>query len=142
MFLFFYPNFALITNCGKLASVALAAGAPVFTSVYGRANRVELAAPHRLGGTTIRRTVQGGFLTGSLAWQVDQPAAGEFLFRQSATKTHRHTCLRAIANVVRRKPDLEYDLDLWHALHHSGTGEGIRLSRIRRIPSRLGAQHT
>jgi hypothetical protein len=61
MFLFFYPNFALITNCGKLASVALAAGAPVFTSVYGRANRVELAAPHRLGEQPSGELSRAGF---------------------------------------------------------------------------------
>uniref|UniRef100_A0A1I9YQN4 Uncharacterized protein n=1 Tax=Paraburkholderia sprentiae WSM5005 TaxID=754502 RepID=A0A1I9YQN4_9BURK len=46
----------------------------------------------------------GRLVTGSLTWLVDQ-----------------------------LRPSREYDLDLWLALHHSGTGESIRLYRIRRV---------
>jgi hypothetical protein len=43
------------------------------------------------------------------------------------------TSLRAIANVIKRHPDREYDVGLWLAMHHSGTGESMRLYRINRI---------
>lgn len=75
----------------------------------------------------------GGFVTGSLAWQVDRLGVGESLLKAGGTETHRRVCLRAIANVMKRQPSRKYDLDLWFALHHSGTGESVRLYRIRRV---------
>jgi len=70
---------------------------------------------------------------GSLSWQVEQLHVGESLLKSSETETLRRMCLRAIANVVRRQPCRKYDLDLWLALHHTGTGESMRLYKIHRI---------
>ncbi|MFM0292578.1 MULTISPECIES: hypothetical protein [Paraburkholderia] len=78
-------------------------------------------------------TRSGELVAGSLAWQIEQLGSGEVLFKPGPNETARRTGLRAIAKVIKRHPGREYDLDLWLALHHSGTGESIRLYRINRI---------
>lgn len=72
-------------------------------------------------------------VVGSLTWQIGQLGVGESLVKAHANETLRRTCLRAIANVVKRKPCRKYDMDLWLALHHTGTGESMRLYKIYRI---------
>jgi hypothetical protein len=56
--------------------------------------------------------------------------------RENRERSHhrmRKRCLRAIDIVVKRQPCRKYDLELWLALHHRGTGESMRLYRIKRL---------
>jgi hypothetical protein len=85
------------------------------------------AHPHR------PTTRAGELVAGSLTWQIEQLEPGDALFKPGSHETVRRTSLRAIANVIKRHPDREYDVDLWLAMHHSGTGESMRLYRINRI---------
>jgi hypothetical protein len=87
--------------------------------------------PERLPGRPATHT--RALTVGSLAWQVERLHVGESLLKPSATETLRRMCLRAIAEVSGRQPLRQYKLDLWLALHHTGTGESTRLYKIQRI---------
>ncbi|PRX17789.1 hypothetical protein B0G75_1482 [Paraburkholderia sp. BL18I3N2] len=65
-------------------------------------------------------------VAGSLSRRIEQLAPSEALYKPGGNETVRRNSQRAIANVIRRHPDREYDLDLWLALHRSGTEDQAR----------------
>ncbi|CAH2895886.1 MAG: unnamed protein product [uncultured Paraburkholderia sp.] len=91
------------------------------------AHLIGAASAHAQPGHT------GELVAGSLTWQIEQLALGEALYKSGGNETARRNSQRAIANVISRHSERECDLDLWLALHHSSTGEGVRLYRTRRV---------
>jgi hypothetical protein len=75
----------------------------------------------------------GERVIGSLTWQVEQMEPGEILLKAETGESTHRTCRRALVTVTEPEPEREYALSLWHALHHTGTGEGMRLYRIERV---------
>ncbi|WP_158515336.1 hypothetical protein [Paraburkholderia phytofirmans] len=45
----------------------------------------------------------------------------------------RRSCLRAITTVIHREPAREYDVSLWFAVHHSGSGQTFRMYKLERL---------